>query len=280
MVGLTTSPDRLIQIRRNRLLSLNQTAETAYVDQEAVARELAFARRTFADRGWPTIDVTRRSIEETAAAIINLLTEAAAGDRSVTLLLASRSAARQAMLAAGGVAFAAEDAGVDEESATAALRAEGVSVRNTADALAELKAVKLSRRYPRALVLGCDTTVATAGGEAVEKATTREEQRATLRALAGTTHVLTSAVVAAQEGAPIWRHVDGARLTMRAFSDDFLDAYLDEEWPAIGACVGGYRLEGRGIQLFARIEGDHHTILGLPLLALLGWLRERGVVAR
>ncbi len=183
------------------------------------------------------------------------------------------------MLEAAGVPFDAQAADVDEEGMKQALLADGADARAVADALAELKAVKLSRRHPQALVLGCDSTVETAAGALVSKADSREEAAGILRALAGTTHRLHSAAVAAQGGAAVWRHVDTARLTMRAFSDAFLRDYLDREWPAIGGCVGGYRIEGPGAQLFSRIEGSHFTILGLPLLPLLGWLRDRGVVA-
>ena len=198
----------------------------------------------------------------------------------MTLILASRSASRRAMLTAAGVPFAAEASDVDEASVKVSLLAEGHGPRAIADALAEMKAVKLSRRQGHAIVLGCDSTVETADGLLVDKAETRDEAVRQLRALAGTTHRLTSAVVAAQGGVAVWRHVDTARLMMRAFSDTFLETYLDAEWPAIGGCVGGYRLEGLGAQLFARIEGSHFTILGLPLLPLLDWLRERGVIPR
>jgi septum formation protein len=194
------------------------------------------------------------------------------------LILASQSASRKAMLAAAGVPFVAEAAGVDEESVKLAMQSEGADARRLADALAELKAVKVSRRYPTALVLGCDSTVAAADGSLIDKAETRAQSAAQLRALAGTTHKLTSAAVVAQGGIAVWRHVDTAKLTMRAFSNTFLESYLDAEWPAIGGCVGGYRLEGLGAQLFSRIEGDHFTILGLPLLPLLDWLRVRGVI--
>ena len=196
----------------------------------------------------------------------------------IGLILASQSASRKAMLAAAGVPFVAEAAGVDEESVKLAMQSEGADARRLADALAELKAVKISRRHPTALVLGCDSTVAAADGSLIDKAETRAQSAAQLRALAGTTHKLTSAAVVAQGGITVWRHVDTAKLTMRAFSDAFLESYLDAEWPAIGGCVGGYRLEGLGAQLFSRVEGDHFTILGLPLLPLLDWLRVRGVI--
>ena len=194
------------------------------------------------------------------------------------IILASQSASRKAMLAAAGVDFTAEAAGVDEESVKAAMIGEGTDGRRLADALAELKAVKVSRRHPTALVLGCDSTVAAEDGTLIDKAESRAESRVQLQALRGTTHKLTSAAVVALGGEPIWRHVDTAKLTMRPFSDTFLDSYLDAEWPAIAGCVGGYRLEGLGAQLFSRVDGDHFTILGLPLLPLLDWLRVRGEV--
>jgi len=195
------------------------------------------------------------------------------------IILASQSASRKAMLAAAGVDFTAEAAGVDEESVKAAMIGEGTDGRRLADALAELKAVKVSRRHPTTLVLGCDSTVAAEDGALIDKAESRAESRVQLQALRGTTHKLTSAAVVALGGEPIWRHVDTAKLTMRPFSDTFLDSYLDAEWPAIAGCVGGYRLEGLGAQLFSRIDGDHFTILGLPLLPLLDWLRVRGELA-
>lgn len=192
------------------------------------------------------------------------------------LILASQSSSRRAMLTAAGVPFRAESPGVDEESAKAAMP--HLNGRDLADALAELKAIKLSLRHPEAIVLGCDSTVETAGGTLLDKAESRAESEAQLKNLRDTTHRLSSAIVAAQGGQPIWRHVDVAKLTMRDFSDAFLQCYLDQEWPAIGGCVGGYRIEGLGAQLFAKIEGSQFTVMGLPLLPLLAWLRDRGVM--
>jgi septum formation protein len=196
----------------------------------------------------------------------------------VNLILASQSASRRAMLTAAGVPHQAMAAGVDEESAKASLRAEGVGARDLADALAELKATKLSRRHPTDLVLGCDSTVVLDDGTMLDKAETRDEQRDLLKAIAGQRHRLYSAAVICEGGAPVWRHVDVAKMHVRPLSDAFIDAYLDVEWPAIGGCVGGYRVEGPGIQLFARIDGSQFTIQGLPLLPLLDYLRERGVL--
>lgn len=181
------------------------------------------------------------------------------------------------MLEASGVAFEALPAGVDEETAKAALLAGGAGPRMLADALAELKAVKLSQRHPEALVLGCDQ-VASLGARIFDKPASRDEAAGHLALLSGETHHQTSAAVICEGGRAVWRHVDVAKLTMRDMSDAFIEAYLDAEWPAIGGCAGGYRIEGRGAQLFARIDGSHFTVLGLPLLPLLDYLRVRGAM--
>jgi len=183
------------------------------------------------------------------------------------------------MLTAAGVPFEALSPGVDEEAAKAGLKNEGINGRALADALAELKALKLSGRRVGDLVLGCDQVLVRADGSMLDKAQSREEAHQQLQSLRGTTHKLISAAVIAENGAPVWRHIDSARMTMRSLSGAFLDSYLDEEWPAIGGCVGCYRIEGRGAQLFSRIEGSQFTIMGLPLLPLLDYLRVRGILA-
>lgn len=182
------------------------------------------------------------------------------------------------MLEAADVPFEAMAAGVDEKSVKEALIAEGTTPRNLADALAELKATKLSRRYPEDLVLGCDQ-VASLGDRIFDKAESREECASHLGALRGETHSQTSAAVICEGGKPVWRHIDVAKLSMRDFSDDFLERYLDAEWPEVGTCAGGYRIEGRGAQLFTRIDGSQFTVLGMPLLPFLDYLRVRGVMA-
>ncbi len=192
------------------------------------------------------------------------------------IILASQSAARRAMLSAAGVAHAAQPAHVDEEGVTAALLAERAGADRIADALAELKAVKISRGNPTALVIGADSVVVDAEGRLLAKPETRERAAAQLRQLAGTTHRLVSAAVVAEGGTPVWRAAASAKLTMRPLSDGFIDDYLAREGEAVLGCVGTYRIEALGAQLFTRIEGDHFTIRGLPLLALLDYLRVRG----
>lgn len=182
------------------------------------------------------------------------------------------------MLTAAGVPFEATSPNVDEDEIKASLKAEGRTARDIADALAEVKAVKLSAKLPGALVLGADQVLVTADGALLDKPADRAAAASQLKSLAGHEHRLISAAVIAENGKPVWRVVDSAKLTMRRFGDVFLDSYLDAEGDSILGCVGGYRLEGLGAQLFARVSGDHFTVLGLPLLAVLDYLRVRGVI--
>jgi septum formation protein len=194
------------------------------------------------------------------------------------LVLASKSAARRAVLEGAGVPFEAVVSGVDEDAVKASLLAEGASPREVADALAELKAIKVSRSRPD-LVVGADQTLEL-DGQLYDKVETLEDARARLRLLSGRPHRLHSAVVVAKDGAPIWREVATATLTMREVSEAFLDTYLSAEGDAALGSVGCYRLEGMGAQLFSKIEGDYFAILGLPLLGLLDLLRRHGVLAQ
>ena len=193
------------------------------------------------------------------------------------LILASQSASRRAMLSAAGVPFTAENAGVDEDAAKASLA--GLPPRDLADALAELKALKVSARRPGALVLGSDSVVALADGTLLDKPESREQAAEHLARLSGGMHRLWSAAVIAEDSRAVWRHVDGAKLHVRALSYSFIEEYLDAEWPAVAGCVGVFRIEGAGVQLFNRVEGGHFTVLGLPLIPVLGYLRTRGVLA-
>jgi len=146
-----------------------------------------------------------------------------------------------------------------------------------AEALAELKAIKVSRHRPGALVIGADQTLDLAGA-LFDKAETMAEARERLQHLRGKTHKLHSAVVVALDGVAIWREVPAARLTMRSFTDAFLDAYLARADESLLGSVGCYRLEDEGVQLFSRIDGDYFTILGLPLMGLLDLLRRYGAL--
>ncbi|WP_396594912.1 Maf family protein [Brevundimonas sp. R86498] len=191
------------------------------------------------------------------------------------LILASRSAARRAMLTAAGVPFTAKDAGVDEDAIKTRLN--GIEPAALALELARAKAVAVSTRDPDAWVLGSDQTLALEGGM-VSKAPDLSAARARLVSLRGRPHALHSGVALAHAGQVVWSSVDTARMQVRAFSDAFLDAYLAAEGEALLGSVGCYRLEGMGAQLFDRVEGDHFTVLGMPLWPVLAELRRAGVI--
>lgn len=192
------------------------------------------------------------------------------------LILASQSTSRRAMLDAAGVPFTAQPPYVDEAAAKAALADR--SPRDLADALAELKALKVSQREPQALVLGSDSLAVLDDGTILDKPETREQASEHLSRMSGKRHDLVSAAVIAEGGRAVWRHVDRARMFVRPLTPAFIDAYLDIEWPAIAGCVGCFRIEGPGVQLFSRIEGSQFTVLGMPLLPVLSYLPERRVL--
>jgi septum formation protein len=192
------------------------------------------------------------------------------------VVLASQSTARRAVLAGAGVPFEATVSGVDEEALKERLLAAGYGPKGVAETLAEEKARVVSAGR-EGLVIGADQTLELEG-RLYDKVTTLAEARERLRRLRGQRHHLHSAVAVARAGELIWRETESATLAMRRFSDDFIDAYLEQEGEAALGSVGCYRLEGMGAQLFERIEGDYFAILGLPLLGLLTVLRREGVL--
>ena len=193
------------------------------------------------------------------------------------IILASKSAARRAVLTGADVPFEVMVAGVDEDAVKTSMLAEGATARDVADALAEIKALKVSQSQS-GFVIGSDQTLEFEG-RLYDKVTSLEAAAERLKAMRGKPHKLHSAVVVAKDGAPIWREVVTATLTMRDFSDEFLEAYLLADGEEALGSVGCYRLEGPGAQLFSKIEGDYFAILGLPLLGLLDLLRRHGALA-
>ena len=191
------------------------------------------------------------------------------------LILASASPTRRALLEAAGVPVEIRPAAVDEESIKHAARAEDVAPEQTALLLADIKAKRI--REPDALIIGADQLLV-CEGTWFDKPADLAAAEAQLRALRGRTHTLHTAVVCVRDGTRIWQHVATPRLTMRDFSDTFLESYLRAEGEALLGSVGAYRIEGPGIQLFDAIEGEHSAILGLPLLPLLGFLRQHGAL--
>ena len=193
------------------------------------------------------------------------------------LILASGSEIRRRLLENAGLAVDVVVPRVDEESVREALLAEGALPRDVADALAELKARRVSEKAGEAIVIGCDQVLELDRG-ILSKAATPEVARAQLAAMNGRRHKLLSAVVVYEEGRPVWRHVGEVRLTMRNCSEAYLDDYVARNWESVRHAVGCYKLEEEGVRLFSRIEGDYFTVLGLPLLELLSWLTLTGRV--
>lgn len=188
----------------------------------------------------------------------------------MALVLASSSAIRRAMLDGAGVNYEAIPSRVDES----AIKAELGAADEIAGELASAKAVDVSARRPGDWVIGSDSVV-DVEGRLFDKPASREDAADHLRSFSGKSMILTSAVALARHGEIAWCSVDSAMLHVRALSEQFIEAYLAAEWPEVGYCVGVFRLEGRGVQLFERIDGNYFTILGMPLLPLLGALRER-----
>jgi septum formation protein len=195
----------------------------------------------------------------------------------VRLLLASQSIARRQMLTAAGVAFETVPASLDEAQAKTGLLAAGFEPRDLAEMLAEMKA-KSAAAEAGDLVIGADQVLELDDGTMLSKPGSRDEALAQLRLLSGGTHYLHSAAVVVEAGERVWGETETVAMDVRPLSDDFLQAYLDAEYEAVRFNVGAYRIEGMGAQLFEEVEGSHFAILGLPLLPLLDYLRDRGAL--
>lgn len=193
------------------------------------------------------------------------------------LILASRSPFRAALLKNAGLEFSTENADIDERTVEAPLYETGATPEDVAEVLAEAKAISVSENNPGAVVIGCDQTLSL-GDEIFHKPADLEAARRQLLKFSGKTHQLNSAVVLVKDGETLWRHVSMARMTMRDLDPGFVGRYLGRVGDGALASVGAYQVEGPGIQLFERIDGDYFTIVGLPLLPLLAELRKRDII--
>lgn len=183
------------------------------------------------------------------------------------------------MLTNAGISFTVQTARVDEETIRKSLLLEKASPRDIGDALAEMKARKVSDKNPDAMVIGCDQ-VLDFKGELLSKPETSLDALHQLKALRGSRHQLLSAAVIYQNGLPIWRHVGQVRLQMRDASDGYLQSYVDRNWDSIRHAVGSYKLEEEGVRLFSGIDGDYFNVLGMPLLELINFLTLRGIIEK
>lgn len=194
------------------------------------------------------------------------------------LILASSSSARHSMLHNAGLHVESHPPRIDEDAIRTSLMGENAKPRDIADTLAEFKARKVAQQYPTALVLG-SYQILSLDGKIFNKPSNRDEAAQQLARLSGKTHELFSAAVIYEQDKPVWRHVGRAKMTMHNLSAAEIDAYLTQAWPSVKSSVGAYHAESIGAQLFTQIEGDWFTVLGLPLLEVLSYLRLRGKFA-
>ncbi|OUS37843.1 septum formation protein Maf [Rhodobacterales bacterium 56_14_T64] len=196
---------------------------------------------------------------------------------STHIVLASGSAIRAQLLRQAGIPFEVQHPRVDEQTVKASLLGEGAPPRDIADALAELKARKVSAKSPGSLVLGCDQ-VLDFEGNLLSKPVCADQALEQLSAMRGKRHMLLSAAVICRDGEPIWRHVGQVRLRMRDSSDAYLRGYVERNWDSIQHAVGAYKLEEEGVRLFSTIDGDYFNVLGLPLMELINYLALQGMI--
>jgi septum formation protein len=194
------------------------------------------------------------------------------------IILASSSEIRARMLRLAGVPIDVIPARIDEDSLKDALIADGAGPRDIADALAEMKARRIADKHPERWVLGCDQ-VLDLDGRILSKPESAADAKAQLADLSGQRHSLLSAAVLYENAQPIWRHVGQVRLTMRPLSEGFIDDYVARNWDSVRHSVGAYKIEEEGVRLFSRIDGDHFTIQGFPLIEFLSFLILRGRLA-
>ena len=260
VVGLSTEPERLVDLRKNRMNSLKRTENIKYTNIENIKKEIEDAKKTFQKYKWPSIDVTRKSVEETAAMLDKII-------------LASKSKVRKEILDQHKILCEVKPSNVDEDVFKETLIKESASPEIISKNLAELKANKISLNERDRLVLGADSVI-DLNGELISKPESREKALIILKKLNGKKHNLISSVCISRNGSMIWNYTDKAELTMKNFSEEDLKIYLSKIPDEALYAYNVYQIEGEGRNLFLNITGDENTIMGLPVFKIKEYLRK------
>ena len=270
IVGLTTDPERLIDLRKNRLRTLRENEKSSYTNLKKISEEVQEARKTFKKYKWPVIDVTRKSVEETAASIIKIYE---ISKKMFNLILASKSKVRLEILEKNGLNCEVVPSNIDEEPVKESLVNEGATPEIVSKNLAELKANKVSQQNEGRIVIGADSII-DLENEVISKPTDRNEAMKILEKLNGKEHYLISSVCVSKNGSMIWNYTDKARLKMKNFKKSELEIYLSKISDEKLYSYNVYQIEDEGKNLFDEINGDKNTIMGLPIKKIKEYLKN------
>ena len=272
VVGLNTEAERLVDVRKNRMKSLKETDNKKYTNIEEIKKEVDDARRTFKKYGWPSIDITRKSVEETAASIIKIY-EIYSQKMIKKIILASKSKVRKNILDLNNIQCEVAPSNIDEDIIKRTLDKEGATPEIISKNLAELKANKISLKFQDQIVLGADSVI-DLDGSIISKPKNRGDAFDILKLLNGKPHNLISSVCISINGAMIWNYTDKATLTMKNFSENELKNYLELISDKDLYAYNVYQIEGKGKSLFSIIDGDKDTIMGLPVKKIKEYLNN------
>ena len=261
IIGLYADPDRLLDIRRNRVALMQENRSSNYTDVGSIKKEVEDSKNLFKKYSWPTIDVTRKSVEETAASIIKIIE---IKKKKMKIVLASKSGVRKEILDKYGVESIVSPSNVDEDQVKESLLEKGADPEIISKNLAELKSVKVSLKYPDKLVLGADSVISL-DLKLINKPNSRDEAYSILKLLNGNKHYLISSVCISKNGSMIWNYTDKSELKMKNLSDKQLKTYLEGIKTETLLAYGVYQIEAGGLNLFEYIKGDKDSIMGLPI---------------
>ena len=273
VIGLTTEAERLVDIRKNRMNSLKETKSQDYTNLENIKKEVQEAKNLFQKYKWPTIDVTRKSVEETAASVIKIHEIFLSKKMDKKIILASKSKVRKEILNNNGIVCEVQPSNVDEDIIKESLEKQQATPEIVSKNLAELKANKVSQKYPNEFVIGADSVI-DLNGKVISKPIDRTEAFDILKKLNGKTHYLISSVCISKNGSMIWNYTDKAALTMKKMTNKELSNYLSNISDDALFAYNVYQIEGLGRNLFSKIDGNENTIMGIPVEKIKDYLKN------